>query len=60
MAGGIANVPTGVSATVAVRGVRYDLVSGAQRSITVASDAQTAGAKGKLPKRLWKARRTCS
>jgi len=56
----IANVPTSVSATVKVAGVRYDLQSGAKRSISVAGDALTAGPRGKLPKRLWRARRTCS
>jgi hypothetical protein len=53
-------VPTDVAATVKVGGVRYDLRSGAQRSISVASNAATAGPKGKLPRRLWRARRTCS
>ena len=56
----IANVPAGVAATVRVGGIRYDLRSGAQRSISIASDATTAGPKGKLPRRLWKPRTACS
>ena len=42
----IANVPTGVSATVKVAGVRYDLQSGAKRAISVAErrpDGRSAG-----------------
>ena len=56
----IANVPTGVAATVKVGGVRYDLRSGAQRSISIKSDAVAAGPRGKLPRRLWKPRLACS
>jgi hypothetical protein len=56
----IANVPTGVSATVKVGGVRYDLRSGAQRSISIQSNAAAAGPRGKLPRRLWRPRTTCA
>jgi hypothetical protein len=47
----IAKVPLGVSAKVTVRGVRYDLAVGKQRSITIAKTKKTAGPKGSVPKR---------
>ena len=57
----IANVPADVAATVRVGGGAATTCDpGAQRSISIASDATTAGPKGKLPKRLWRAPRTCS
>jgi hypothetical protein len=56
----IANVPTDVAATVKVRGVRYDLQSGARSSISIPSNVAAAGPRGKLPRRLWRPRRACS
>ena len=56
----IANVPNDVSAVVMIGGVRYDLVSGAKRSVKVPANVTTVGPKGKLPRRLWKPRLACS
>jgi hypothetical protein len=56
----IAGVPADVAAVVRIGGVRYDLQTGAPRSIKVPANVTTVGPKGKLPRRLWKPRLACS
>jgi hypothetical protein len=53
-------VPRGVSAVVKVAGVRYDMETGAVRSISVKSGAVSTGPRGKLPRRLWRPRKVCT
>jgi hypothetical protein len=56
----IAGVPADIAAVVRIGGVRYDLQTGATRSVTVRSNVTAVGPKGKLPRRLWKPRLACS
>lgn len=57
----IKGVPVDVGVTVRVAGVRYDLATGAGRSISLAAHAASAGPKGKkTPRRFWRSRKICS
>ncbi len=47
----VPKVPVGVKAKVTVTGIRYDLVVGQKRSLTISAKKKTAGPKGSVPKK---------
>jgi hypothetical protein len=55
----IAGVPAGVAAKVMIAGMRYGMATGAKRSISIKSNAASAGPKSKLPRRLWRPVMAC-
>ena len=55
----IKNVPADIGASIRVAGVRYDLETGAFRSIALAAHAASAGSEVKVPRQFWRSRQLC-